>query len=303
MSSQFDLNTYLEDRGTRVQRILEDLLPEETVPPERLHQAMRYSVFAGGKRLRPVLVIASAEAIAGKEAIQESRAVQEAAAAVEFLHTYSLVHDDLPAMDDDDWRRGKLTCHKAFDEATAVLVGDALQALAFQTLAELPAVSAVERVECVCLLGRAVGSQGMVGGQMEDLICEGLPKPKAEQVVYIHRHKTGALIEACCRIGGCLGGGSQEQVELLGHYGAALGLAFQVIDDILDVVGDQESLGKSIGKDQSSCKATFPAVFGLETARKKADEFILQAKTSLKSFGEQAVPLEALADFVAARNY
>jgi len=300
---EIDLKEYLRRQQARVNQVLDELLPSASVLPGRLHEAMRYSVFAGGKRLRPVLVIASAEAANRSATLPNERAVLEAGAAMELLHTYSLVHDDLPAMDNDDLRRGKPTCHKAYDEATGVLVGDALQALAFQTLAGLSGACDEERIECLQAFSRAVGSQGMVGGQMEDLLSEGNHHPRGEEVVSIHQHKTAALLEACCLVGARLGGGTKEDIERLGEYGQKLGLAFQIIDDILDVVGEEQILGKSTGKDESSRKATFPAVFGLENAREKADTLIEEAKDKISEFKENAMPLRALADFVAARNH
>jgi len=298
----FDLKDFLKRGQQKVDPILAELLPEATVPPDRLHEAMRYSVFAGGKRIRPLLVMASAEISSPALPLSNERSVLEAAAAVEILHTYSLVHDDLPAMDDDDLRRGKPTCHKAFDEATAILVGDGLQALAFEILASLTGADAERRAACVQILGQAVGSQGMVGGQMEDLLCEGCENPPADRLAFIHRHKTGLLIEACCVIGAQLGGGDEPALDHLRRYGACLGLAFQIADDVLDIVGKQENLGKTIGKDRSSSKATYPAVFGLEGAREKLRQVTQEAKESLDLFGDRATPLRALADFVATRD-
>jgi len=297
-----DLQAYLKRQQARVNQVLDELMPPAGAPPKRLHEAMRYSVFAGGKRLRPALVVASAEAVSPDGKPANERGVLEAGAALELLHTYSLVHDDLPSMDDDDLRRGKPTCHKAYDEATAVLVGDALQALAFETLAGLKGVSAQDRIECLQALARAAGSQGMVAGQMEDLLCEGAVNPKAEQVISIHQHKTAALLAACCLIGARLGGGTETEIECLGQYGATLGLAFQIMDDILDVVGEEANLGKSIGKDQACSKATFPAVFGLEESRKRADKLIEDSKRKLIIFKEKASVLHAVADYVAARE-
>jgi geranylgeranyl pyrophosphate synthase len=295
----FDLKEYLLSRREKVEAVLNQLLPPETHPPGRLHEAMRYSVFAGGKRLRPLLTIASAES-AGREFLPE--AVYRAGAAVEFLHTYSLVHDDLPCMDDDDLRRGKPTCHKAYDEATAVLVGDGLQALAFQTLSELPEAAAAQRALCVTLLARASGPAGMVGGQMEDMLAEGLGSPTAEMVDSIHSKKTGALLEACCRIGACLGGANPSEMESLGAYGSKLGLAFQIIDDILDIVGEQQELGKTVGKDCAVNKATYPAVHGLEAAKEKAARMLSEARECVERFGSNAKSLVALAEYVGSRS-
>jgi len=300
--ADFDLKSYLQLRMERANQALDRLLPPAQTPPARLHEAMRYSVFAGGKRLRPILVQASAETVGSPPSALPQEAILEAGAGVEFLHTYSLIHDDLPAMDNDDLRRGQPTCHKAFDEATAILAGDALQALAFQTLAQLTGVEGDRRASCTAELAEASGCAGMVGGQMEDLLCEGCAQPRPEQVEFIHRLKTAALIRACCGIGATLAGGSFEDQKRLREYGTCLGLAFQIVDDILDIVGEEKILGKTVGKDQSVSKATYPAVYGLEPARQKADQLIEQAKLAVTAYGDRGFPLRALADYVAARD-
>ncbi len=300
--ADFDLKHYLKQRMELANQALERLLPPAQTPPARLHEAMRYSVFAGGKRLRPILVLASAEALRKSPSDFPREAILEAGAAVEFLHTYSLIHDDLPAMDNDDLRRGQPTCHKAFDEATAILAGDALQALAFQTLARLTGVEGDRRASCIAELAEASGCAGMVGGQMEDLLCEGCTQPRPEQVEFIHRLKTAALIRACCGIGATLAGGSSEEQERLREYGTCLGLAFQIVDDILDIVGEEKTLGKTVGKDQSVSKATYPAVYGLEQARRKADQLIEQAKQAVSASSDRGFPLRALADYVSVRD-
>jgi geranylgeranyl diphosphate synthase, type II len=300
--TELNLKEYMQEHRRKVEENLERLLPLQSEAPRRLTEAMRHSVFAGGKRFRPILVLSSAEAASGTNDISQSRKLLEAASAVELLHTYSLVHDDLPSMDDDDLRRGKPTCHKAFDEATAILAGDALQAMAFQVLAELPETPGEQRAACVAILAQATGAAGMVGGQVEDLLAEGKEGLSTRLVESIHEKKTAALIEACCRIGGVLAGCREEKLERLGGYGRALGLAFQIIDDILDVVGEQSELGKTIGKDESVAKATYPAALGLEEARKKAEALIVAAVDQLKPFGPDAEALRQLAWFVCDRK-
>jgi farnesyl diphosphate synthase len=275
------LRTYKE----RIERVLEAHLPSPASPPARLHEAMRYSTLAGGKRIRASLVYAAGEALGAA-----LEALDAPACAVELMHAYSLVHDDLPCMDNDDLRRGKPTCHRAYDEATALLVGDALQALAFQILANDPAlrVESAARLEMIRTLAEAAGSRGMAGGQAIDLASVG--KTLAyDQLEDMHRRKTGALIEAAVRLGALAANGSAAQLDALGGFAHAIGLAFQVVDDILDVEGETATLGKSAGKDQTRNKPTYPALLGLEGARRKARELRDAALQSLRALGDPAV--------------
>ncbi len=294
-----ELVAYLKDRVAMVDRALERWLPAGTLLPQSLHQAMRYSVFAGGKRLRPVLMIAAAEAVGGN-----AKQVLHAACAMEMIHTYSLVHDDLPAMDDDDFRRGRPTNHKVYGEATAILAGDALLTEAFRLLADadanrdVPPVTALQVIE---LVARCAGSQGMVGGQVVDMESEGreVDFPTLE---YIHTHKTGALILASVQVGALLGGGDDAQCAALTRFGGAAGLAFQIADDILDVVGDQSLLGKDIGSDQARGKATYPALLGLAESRQRAEELCERAIAALEPLGAPAERLGSLARYIIERK-
>jgi geranylgeranyl diphosphate synthase, type II len=256
-----------------VNAALDALLPPATGRTARLHEAMRYSVFAGGKRLRPVLCIASCEACGGtaEQAIQ-------AACAIELLHTYTLIHDDLPAMDDDTLRRGRPTCHIAFDEATAILAGDALLTLAFEVLADIPTIGGGLALE----LARAAGSRGVIGGQAEDLAAEG-KTPDAQTVEFIHRNKTAALIRAACVMGGLCAGADSRCLGKLAGYGENCGLAFQIIDDLLDESATVEELGKDIGSDKANGKMTWPAVHGIEAARAEAEKLTNAACTAATS--------------------
>ena len=294
-----ELKDYLHNRSALVDKALDHWLPGESLLPLSLHQAMRYSVFAGGKRLRPILMIAASEAVGGC-----AQQVMHAACAMEMIHTYSLVHDDLPAMDDDDFRRGRPTNHKVYGEATAVLAGDALLTEAFRLLADaeanrsVPPATALRVIE---LIARYAGSQGMVGGQVVDMESEGkeIDFPTLE---YIHTHKTGGLILASVQVGALLGGGDEEQFAALTRFGGAAGLAFQIADDILDVVGDQTELGKDIGSDQARGKATYPALLGIAEARQRADELCDIAVGALAPLGEAAETLRVLARYIIDRN-
>lgn len=289
----------LDELRSQIDRALDRYLPAESAWPERVHAAMRYSIFAGGKRIRPLLGLASAHAAAG-EAGRES--ALSFACAVELIHTFSLIHDDLPSMDDDDLRRGRPTCHKAFDEATAILAGDALQTLAFQIVASDP--GAAERsglvLEALALLARACGTAGLIGGQMDDLKYEGVPATP-EDLERIHRTKTGALIVATVVGGGILAGGTKSQLEVLRAFAEPIGLAFQIVDDILDVSGDAASLGKTPGKDAKSGKATWVALHGLEASRRRAGELHAQAVRALHPFGSEASLLRDLASRIIHR--
>jgi geranylgeranyl diphosphate synthase type II len=294
-----DLKQDLRERTDLVDHALQHWLPETTILPQRLHEAMRYSVFAGGKRLRPVLMIAAAETVGG-----HAEQVLHAASAMEMIHTYSLIHDDLPAMDDDDFRRGRPTNHKVFGEANAILAGDALLTEAFRTLADpeanrdIPLATALRVIE---IIARCAGSQGMVGGQVVDMESEGqqIDFPILE---YIHTHKTGALILASIQVGGLLGGADVASFKALTRYGEAAGLAFQIADDILDIVGDQTELGKNVGSDQARGKATYPALLGLSEARQRADELCSLAIEALGPFGVTAEPLRRIASYIVERT-
>ncbi len=297
----FDLKQYLRETIAVVDQALESYLPAESTEPADLHKAMRYSVFAGGKRVRPVLMLAACQAVGGKRI-----AALPAACAMEMIHTYSLIHDDLPAMDDDDFRRGRPTNHKVFGEALAILAGDALLTEAFRLLADQQAVAGISPQATLAVLGSiatAAGSTGMVGGQVVDMQSEGDESITIEAVTGIHRRKTGALIEASVTTGALLGGGTADQVEALGQYGQHIGLAFQVADDILDVEGTTEELGKDAGSDEARGKATYPALLGLESSKEYAQALVVSALQSLESFGSAAEPLRAIARYIIERKH
>ncbi len=289
------LDAYLSDVRERIDSQLEALLPPVDVPPESVHGAMRHSVFAGGKRIRPALALASADACGGADGIEV------AACALECIHTYSLIHDDLPALDDDDMRRGKPSCHKAFGEAIAILTGDGLLTAAFRILAELP-VPVETRVALVAELSTAAGTvDGMIGGQVADIEAEG-SVPTAATVERIHRGKTVALIRAAVRFGGIVAGADESARSALSTYGDHVGLAFQIVDDILDEVSTAEELGKTAGKDLQQGKATYPAVHGIEKSRWLARAHRSAAVEAIDGFGEEAWTLRDLADRIVART-
>jgi len=276
---------------------LERLLPGSDERPSSIHRAMRHSVFAGGKRIRPILCIEAGRAIAGSV----PDGIEDVGAALEMLHTYSLIHDDLPALDNDDLRRGRPTCHKIFGEATAILAGDALQTHAYQVLSQLHC-SAEARVRIIEEIARGTGTiNGMIGGQVVDLEAEH-KKPDNETLEYIHRSKTAALITASVVSGGIYAGASDEQVEYLRRYGQAIGLAFQIVDDILDVTQTSEQLGKTAGKDIASEKATYPALFGIEKSRQKAASLLHSASQALEKIQGRGNVLRALAQFFIERE-
>jgi len=294
-----DLKAYLEERRSLVNRALAAWLPAVRGPAFRVVQAMHYSLFAGGKRLRPILCLAAAEAVGGGQ--EEALPL---ACALEMIHTYSLIHDDLPAMDDDDLRRGQPTCHKQFDEATAILAGDGLLTEAFYTLAAAaPRFQGREAMllEVQELLSEAAGYRGMVGGQMLDLMAEGR-RITLKELEIVHRLKTGALLIAATRAGALAGGGSRPQVAALTAYGERFGLAFQITDDLLDVEGEAAEMGKAPGMDEKRQKATYPALLGLETSRQWAGHLVQEALAELEPFKERAAPLRELARYLLVRR-
>lgn len=302
------LAPYVAARGPMVESALEAALPPPGTVPGPLHEAMRYSLFAGGKRVRPLLVLASAEAVGGRP-----EAVLPTACAVELIHTYSLIHDDLPSMDNSATRRNRPTCHVAFGEAVAVLAGDALHALAFTMIARNAATAGAERTVWVMEeVTAAIGTQGMVGGQVLDLLAEGRPAlvarfgawpaDRREGVQMIHRWKTGALIRACVRSGGILADATPAHLAALTAYGEGLGLAFQIIDDVLDEVGTSQALGKDAQQDAASSKLTFPAAFGIERSRAIAREHTGRAVAALDGWGPEADVLRELAAMLLVRE-
>jgi geranylgeranyl diphosphate synthase type II len=299
-----DVHEILREGVERTDRALERLLPPVTQVPVSIHGAMRHSVFAGGKRLRPVLAMEAARAMSAVlgGGLQLPDGVEDLGAAIEMLHTYSLIHDDLPALDNDDLRRGKPTCHVAFGEAIAILAGDALQTLAYQTLAALKCM-AERAIQIVGLVAEATGTvEGMIGGQVLDLEGEHT-KPTAESVLAIHRAKTGALIRVSIVTGGIYAGATPEDVRRLTDFGTKAGLAFQIVDDVLDMTQDSEHLGKTAGKDVASDKATWPAVFGIERSRKDAARLIGEAFAALEPYGEAADGLKAVARYLVERTH
>jgi geranylgeranyl diphosphate synthase type II len=291
------LTKTLEQGRALADAALERLLPAASLRPASIHQALRHSVFAGGKRIRPILCMEAATAVAGAL----PGGTEDLGAAIEMLHTYSLIHDDLPALDNDDLRRGRPTCHKVFGEAIAILAGDALQTRAYEVLSQLPSPPEI-RVKVIQEIAHATGTvDGMIGGQVADLEAE-RTKPDGEMLEYIHRSKTAALITAAVVSGGIYGGGNGPEVEGLRSFGHAIGLAFQIVDDILDVTKTSEQLGKTARKDLASQKATYPALFGLERSHKKADELLGSAKASLKCLGTRGEVLRELASFLIERQ-
>lgn len=292
-----DLKTYLTDRSALVDAALNRFIPSEDTSPPTIHKAMRHSIFAGGKRLRPILCLAAAEACGGS-----IDTAMPAACAVECLHTYTLIHDDLPCMDDDDFRRGVPTCHKVYGEGVAVLAGDALQALAFQLLAEVPGNAQFNVGDYVRELAVTSGSLHLIGGQVMDLEGEGKKLPLAD-LRYVHESKTAALLTTSIKLGGMSAGATTEQIAALHAFGWNTGLAFQIIDDILDVTQTTEKLGKSAGKDLASEKSTYPALLGLDASRAEAQRLTTEAMNALSIFGDQAERLRQMAGYLLARDY
>lgn len=291
-----DLQVYLAEKTEIVNKRLLRLLPAVGDYPQSLHKAMHYSLFAGGKRLRPVLVLAAAEAVGG-----DAEAAINTACAFECIHTYSLIHDDLPAIDNDDLRRGRPTCHKEFGEATAILAGDALLTVAFGLIASTKGAAPSAVLGAVGELAKAAGSTGMIGGQMIDIESEG-QEVSFPVLEYIHIHKTGELIRASVRCGALLGGASETELGPLTRYSEAIGLAFQIADDILDVEGSSEEMGKPTGGDQKKGKATYPAIIGLDASRQRAAELVSMAIEALSAFDAKAEPLREIARYITARK-
>jgi geranylgeranyl diphosphate synthase type II len=280
-----------------VDAALERWVPAATENPATIHRAMRYSLFAGGKRIRPLLAMAAAEAVCDAPV-----GIESAACVLELIHTYSLIHDDLPALDNDDLRRGRPTCHKSFGDAMAILAGDALLTLAFEVLAKLEGTDAERRVSLVRELATASGTVGgMIGGQVNDLEGEG-KYPTAELLDSIHRAKTGALLRASVRMGAIYAGATEEQLDALTKFGEHAGLAFQIVDDVLDVEQSSEALGKTAGKDAQQKKITFPAVYGIQRSREMAEQERLEAHLALSMFDERAERLRDLADLIVRLN-
>lgn len=292
-----NIQRYMKELATRTELRLQELLPESDCYPEVIHEAMRYSIFAGGKRIRPVLCMAACEAVCGDREI-----ALDAACALECIHTYSLIHDDLPGMDNDDYRRGKLTNHKVFGEGMAILAGDALLNYAFEILANLDdGKNSALILQIIREIAKASGEAGMIGGQVVDILSE-QKAPNLELLQYIHTHKTGALIVASVRVGAMLGGADQTQLEALTIYAHQLGLAFQITDDILDVIGDSNKIGKPVGSDEKNQKATYPTLFGLEQSQQMAKDAVDAAISALSSMGNDADWLRQLALYLLNRE-
>jgi geranylgeranyl diphosphate synthase, type II len=291
------LQEYLANQGRRIDAALDRLTPAETEPPEVIHKAMRYSLFAGGKRIRPVLCLAAAEAVA-----DFTPGIEDVACSIEFIHTYSLIHDDLPALDNDDFRRGRPTSHKVFGEAMAILAGDSLLTHAFVVLPRVVALPADVRVALVAELATASGTvRGMIAGQVHDLEGE-RQTPAPELLERIHLAKTGALLRASVRMGAIAAGATPDQLSALTRYGEHAGLAFQIVDDLLDVEQSSEQLGKTAGKDAQQHKITFPAVYGIEQSHQMAEAERVEAHRAIEPFGERALRLRELADLIVRRT-
>ncbi|MCU0247091.1 MAG: polyprenyl synthetase family protein [Bryobacter sp.] len=288
---------YLAAGQQRVEAALDRWVPPENEPPESIHRAMRYSLFAGGKRIRPALAMAAAEAVGANP-----QTAVDAACALEMIHTYSLIHDDLPAMDDDDLRRGRPTCHKVFGEAIAILAGDALCTLAFQVLGQTSSWPPETRLRMIEELSRASGTVGgMIAGQVFDIEGENQP-PEARLLERIHRAKTGAILRASLRMGALAAEADPAQFDALSRFGEHVGLAFQIVDDILDIEMPSEALGKTAGKDAAQNKITFPAVYGLAESKRMAESELAAAHAALEPFGDRAARLRELAGLIVYRK-
>jgi len=296
-TTQGSLQQYIARQVQAVDRALDRCVPAEKAEPASIHKAMRYSLFAGGKRIRPILAIAAASAVS-----DSPDGIEEAAATLELVHTYSLIHDDLPALDNDDLRRGRPTCHKVFGEAMAILAGDALLTLAFGVLSRLQLATAEQKIGMVEELARAAGTVGgMIAGQVHDIEGE-RQHPNALLLEAIHKAKTGALLRASVRIGAIYARASAEELAALSEYGGHVGLAFQIVDDVLDVEESSEALGKTAGKDQAQQKITFPAVYGIDNSRAMAEEECRAAHMALRIFDDRAERLRQIADFIVQRR-
>lgn len=294
---KFALTAYLKEKKQLVEAALDKSLPIGN--PAKIYEAMRYSLLAGGKRLRPILCLATCELMGGTQEM-----AMPTACALEMIHTMSLIHDDLPAMDNDDYRRGKLTNHKVYGEDIAILAGDALLSYAFEYVAtQTQNVPPQEVLKVIARLGRTVGAEGLVGGQVLDLESEGKLDITAETLSFIHTHKTGALLETSVVSGAILATAGEEDIERLGRYAQNIGLAFQIVDDILDITSTQEELGKSIGKDVRAQKATYPSLWGLEESKAQAQKLIDEAIFQLASYDLKAEPLRAIAQFIVTRTH
>ena len=292
-----DLKTYLSEKCDLINSSLDQFLPEESSFPEIIYKAMRYSVLNGGKRIRPILSLAGCEAVGG-----DQNMALPTGCAIELIHAFSLIHDDLPALDNDDLRRGQPTNHKVFGEAIAILAGDALFARAFEIIAgRTMGVSAERILDVTRRIAAAAGTSGMVVGQVVDIICEGA-QVQADTLAFMHKNKTGAIIEASVVSGGILGGGSDSQIEALSAYGWMIGQAFQITDDILDIEGDEDKIGKPVGSDIRNEKTTYPSLYGLDKSRELAKQAVIKALTSISQFDDKAEPLRLIARYIIERK-
>jgi geranylgeranyl diphosphate synthase type II len=292
-----DIHSYLSESKRLVDEKLAELLPAESEEPGTIHKAMRYSVFAGGKRVRPILVLASGQSLGGDQEV-----LLHLGAGIEMMHTYSLIHDDLPALDNDDLRRGLPTCHKVFGEAIAVLAGDALMTECYKVLVALPKLSNESKLSIIREIALATGTvNGMVGGQVVDLESEG-KSVSPDVLEYIHYSKTGALLRASVRCGALAAGADADKLKALTAFGEKIGLVFQIVDDILDVTSSSEALGKTAGKDAKVKKATYPALYGIEASKAKAKQMAASALDDIRSFNHHARPLRSIAQFVVSRT-
>jgi geranylgeranyl diphosphate synthase type II len=292
-----DINAYISESKKVVDEYLDKLLPAESEEPATIHKAMRYSIFAGGKRVRPILTLASGESLSGDRKI-----LFHLGAAIEMMHTYSLIHDDLPSLDNDDLRRGLPTCHKVFGDAMAILAGDALMTRCYQVLADLPGSGDSTRIAIIREISAATGTvNGMIGGQVVDLESEG-KTVHADVLEYIHHSKTGALLTACVRCGALAAGAGDSDLRALTGFGKKIGLVFQIVDDILDVTSSSEVLGKTAGKDVKVKKVTYPALYGIEASRQKARELASAALEDIGNLGKAAIPLREITRFLVRRT-
>ena len=292
------IKSFISQKAEIINEALDNYLPSSDLKPTKLHQAMRYSVLAGGKRLRPILTLVAADLVGDVS----EKDILPAACALELVHNYSLIHDDLPSMDDDDVRRGQPSNHKKFTPALAILAGDALLTLAFELISEIEDIEAGKINSLTKELAQGSGHQGMVGGQVVDIESEG-KEIDSQELDYIHRHKTGALLKTSVRLGALMGSATEKQLTALTTYAEKIGLAFQIVDDILDVEGSAEKLGKAVGSDLNKDKATFPAIYGLDESKELATQTVQEAKDALSIFGDEANLLKELANYIIQRDY